>query len=97
MTEPSSNASSSRPKPKSGSEAGAVKSFCSERCFTNFRRAAFKRTKACDWCDTKRDDDGGDDFVTIVDQDTQMQFCKYVGNKFSCSVRERSMPGLLQL
>lgn len=31
-------------------EEEAQKSFCSERCFTLFRRAAFKKSRVCDWC-----------------------------------------------
>jgi hypothetical protein len=63
MTEP--NSSKTRPS----SSASSKKSFCSERCFSHYRRAAFKKNKACDWCRKKNEG-------TIIDGDTQLQFCK---------------------
>lgn len=48
------------------------KSFCSERCFTHFRRAMFKKTRGCDWCRRP-----AEAFVTL-DLDNKagtMQFC----------------------
>ena len=27
-----------------------ARSFCSEQCFTQCRRATFKKSKVCDWC-----------------------------------------------
>ena len=57
---------------------GKSRSFCSERCFAHYRRAAFKKNKVCDWCNSKKEENGdnSDEFVSIIDKDTQLQFCK---------------------
>ena len=51
------------------------RAFCSERCFTLSRRAAFKKSKVCDWC---RKAVGAEDkeFITLKDKDTVFNFCK---------------------
>lgn len=58
-------------------EGEKVKSFCSERCFAQYRRAAFKKTRVCDWC-RKAVGKEVESLMTVQDKDTQLQFCKYV-------------------
>ncbi|CAG5129429.1 unnamed protein product, partial [Candidula unifasciata] len=48
------------------------KSFCSEVCFTQCRRASFKRNKVCEWCKHVRHTLN---FVDFQDGDVQLQFC----------------------
>nr|XP_018900270.1 PREDICTED: sine oculis-binding protein homolog isoform X1 [Bemisia tabaci] len=48
------------------------KSFCSEVCFTQCRRASFKRKKTCDWCKHVRHTVN---YVDFQDGDHQLQFC----------------------
>ena len=52
--------------------AGLAGVFCSDLCFSQCRRAAFKRAKVCDWCKHVRHT------ITYVDFDDgqrQLQFC----------------------
>ncbi|KAG7299187.1 hypothetical protein JYU34_017730 [Plutella xylostella] len=51
-------------------QAGA--SFCSEVCFSQSRRANFKRAKTCDWCRHVRHTVA---YVDFQDGATQLQFC----------------------
>ncbi|VVD00641.1 unnamed protein product [Leptidea sinapis] len=51
-------------------QAGAV--FCSEVCFSQSRRANFKRAKTCDWCRHVRHTVA---YVDFQDGATQLQFC----------------------
>ncbi|CAH4033936.1 sine oculis-binding protein homolog [Pieris brassicae] len=51
-------------------QAGAV--FCSELCFSQSRRANFKRAKTCDWCRHVRHTVA---YVDFQDGATQLQFC----------------------
>uniref|UniRef100_T1HAE0 Sine oculis-binding protein homolog n=1 Tax=Rhodnius prolixus TaxID=13249 RepID=T1HAE0_RHOPR len=46
--------------------------FCSEQCFTQCRRANFKRNKTCDWCRHVRHTVN---YVDFQDGDHQLQFC----------------------
>ncbi|CAG9769392.1 unnamed protein product [Ceutorhynchus assimilis] len=46
--------------------------FCSELCFSQSRRASFKKNKTCDWCRHSRP---GISYVDIQDNATQLQFC----------------------
>ncbi|KAL1131260.1 hypothetical protein AAG570_010878, partial [Ranatra chinensis] len=48
------------------------KVFCSEVCFTQCRRANFKRNKTCDWCRHVRHTVN---YVDFQDGDHQLQFC----------------------
>ena len=50
------------------------KIFCSERCFSQFRRAAFKKSKVCDWCRKT-----ADKFITAARENkgAKLQFCRY--------------------
>ncbi|KAG8287801.1 hypothetical protein J6590_030364 [Homalodisca vitripennis] len=48
------------------------KAFCSEVCFTQCRRASFKRNKTCDWCRHVRHTVN---YVDFQDGDHQLQFC----------------------
>uniref|UniRef100_A0A1B6CKD9 Sine oculis-binding protein homolog n=1 Tax=Clastoptera arizonana TaxID=38151 RepID=A0A1B6CKD9_9HEMI len=48
------------------------KAFCSEVCFTQCRRASFKRNKTCDWCRHIRHTVN---YVDFQDGDHQLQFC----------------------
>nr|XP_024215692.1 sine oculis-binding protein homolog [Halyomorpha halys] len=48
------------------------KVFCSEQCFTQCRRASFKRNKTCDWCRHVRHTVN---YVDFQDGDHQLQFC----------------------
>ncbi|XP_050394154.2 sine oculis-binding protein homolog B [Patella vulgata] len=49
-----------------------VKPFCSELCFTQCRRASFKKNKICDWCKHVRHTVN---YVEFQDGDLQYQFC----------------------
>ncbi|XP_032516788.2 sine oculis-binding protein homolog isoform X2 [Danaus plexippus] len=51
-------------------QAGAL--FCSELCFSQSRRANFKRAKTCDWCRHVRHTVA---YVDFQDGATQLQFC----------------------
>ncbi len=46
--------------------------FCSESCFSQSRRATFKRAKTCDWCRHVRH---AVSYVDFHDGATQLQFC----------------------
>lgn len=46
--------------------------FCSESCFSQSRRATFKRAKTCDWCKHVRH---AVSYVDFHDGATQLQFC----------------------
>lgn len=46
--------------------------FCSEVCFTQYRRASFKKSKTCDWCKHVRHTVN---YVEFQDGETQLQFC----------------------
>lgn len=48
------------------------KVFCSEVCFTQCRRASFKKSKICDWCKHVRHTVN---YVEFQDGETQLQFC----------------------
>ncbi|XP_063404949.1 sine oculis-binding protein homolog isoform X1 [Mytilus trossulus] len=54
-------------KTSSGSKA-----FCSEVCFTQCRRASFKKNKVCDWCKHVRHTVN---YVDFQDGEQQLQFC----------------------
>ncbi|CAG4935396.1 unnamed protein product [Parnassius apollo] len=58
------------------SESGALQqagaAFCSELCFSQSRRANFKRAKTCDWCRHVRHTVA---YVDFQDGATQLQFC----------------------
>ena len=49
------------------------KAFCSEVCFTQCRRANFKRNKTCDWCRHVRHTVN---YVDFQDGEHQLQFCR---------------------
>ncbi|XP_050428521.1 sine oculis-binding protein homolog B [Adelges cooleyi] len=53
-------------------EPNIEKVFCSEQCFSQYRRANFKRNKTCDWCRHLRHTVNCVDFQ---DGDHQLQFC----------------------
>ncbi|XP_064617962.1 sine oculis-binding protein homolog [Liolophura sinensis] len=63
---------------KSGSKLFTLKSgnghkaFCSELCFTQCRRASFKKNKVCDWCKHVRHTVN---YVDFQDGEIQLQFC----------------------
>lgn len=46
--------------------------FCSENCFSYWRRASFKRAKTCDFCKNVRN---AVSYVDFNDGATQLQFC----------------------
>jgi hypothetical protein len=46
--------------------------FCSENCFSYWRRASFKRAKTCDFCKNVRN---AVSYVDFNDGTTQLQFC----------------------
>ncbi|XP_063708926.1 sine oculis-binding protein homolog B [Culicoides brevitarsis] len=46
--------------------------FCSESCFSQSRRANFKRAKVCDWCKHVRN---AVNYVDFQDNAAQLQFC----------------------
>lgn len=46
--------------------------YCTESCFTNSRRASFKRAKTCDWCKHVR---RAVSYVDFQDGASQLQFC----------------------
>lgn len=48
------------------------KVFCSEVCFTQCRRASFKKNKVCDWCKHVRHTVN---YVDFQDGEQQLQFC----------------------
>ncbi|XP_015906916.2 sine oculis-binding protein homolog isoform X1 [Parasteatoda tepidariorum] len=48
------------------------KAFCSELCFTQCRRASFKKNKICDWCKHVRHTVN---YVDFQDGEQQLQFC----------------------
>ncbi|KAK8747326.1 hypothetical protein OTU49_016749 [Cherax quadricarinatus] len=51
---------------------GGDRHFCSEVCFTQCRRASFKKSKVCDWCRHVRPTVT---YVDFTDGDHQLQFC----------------------
>lgn len=51
---------------------GPAKVFCSDICFSQCRRAAFKRAKVCDWCKHVRHTVS---YVDLHDGQRQLQFC----------------------
>ncbi|CAO1416156.1 unnamed protein product [Diamesa serratosioi] len=53
-----------------GTTEGTV--FCSESCFSQSRRASFKRAKSCDWCKNIR---SAVSYVDFLDGANQLQFC----------------------
>ncbi|XP_055592101.1 sine oculis-binding protein homolog B [Uranotaenia lowii] len=53
-----------------GTTEGTI--FCSESCFSQSRRASFKRAKTCDWCRHVRH---AVSYVDFQDGATQLQFC----------------------
>ncbi|CAL1527183.1 unnamed protein product, partial [Lymnaea stagnalis] len=73
-----------------GTSAG-IKAFCSEVCFTQCRRASFKKNKVCDWCKHVRHTVN---FVDFQDGDVQLQFCsekclnQYKMNVFCTEARQ---------
>lgn len=48
------------------------KTFCSELCFTQCRRASFKKNKVCDWCKHIRHTVN---YVDFKDGEQQLEFC----------------------
>lgn len=46
--------------------------YCSESCFSQSRRASFKRAKTCDWCKHVRH---AVSYVDFQDGASQLQFC----------------------
>ncbi|GFN77483.1 sine oculis-binding-like protein [Plakobranchus ocellatus] len=52
--------------------SAGVKGFCSELCFTQCRRASFKKNKVCDWCKHMRHKVN---FVDFQEGNLQLQFC----------------------
>ncbi|XP_059157645.1 sine oculis-binding protein homolog A-like isoform X3 [Physella acuta] len=81
-----------------GTQSG-IKSFCSELCFTQCRRALFKKnkqlelpmTQICDWCKSLKQTVN---FVDFHDGDVQLQFCsekclnQYKMNVFCTEARQ---------
>jgi hypothetical protein len=59
------------------------KAFCSEVCFTQCRRANFKRNKTCDWCRHVRHTVN---YVDFQDGEHQLQFCRCDKLKFKLQV-----------
>lgn len=69
------------------------KVFCSEQCFTQCRRASFKRNKTCDWCRHVRHTVN---YVDFQDGDHQLQFCRYVAILiYTFGVKIRSVTWML--
>ncbi|KAL1374309.1 hypothetical protein pipiens_018156 [Culex pipiens pipiens] len=62
------------PPNQTGCIAGTTEGiiFCSESCFSQSRRASFKRAKTCDWCRHVRH---AVSYVDFQDGVTQLQFC----------------------
>ncbi|GFY76991.1 sine oculis-binding protein homolog [Trichonephila inaurata madagascariensis] len=54
------------------SSSGKTKAFCSEPCFNQCRRAAFKKNRVCNWCRHVRHTVN---YVDFKDGDEQLQFC----------------------
>ncbi len=54
------------------------KTFCSERCLTLCRRAAFKRNKVCDGCNKSMTNTTAKEnkVLTLSGKDGQIQFCR---------------------
>lgn len=52
--------------------SGETKEFCSEPCFNQCRRAAFKKNRVCNWCRHVRHTVN---YVDFQDGDDQLQFC----------------------
>jgi hypothetical protein len=52
--------------------ADGCKAFCSELCFTQCRRASFKKNKICNWCKHVRHTVN---YVDYFDGKSQLQFC----------------------
>ncbi|GIX82433.1 sine oculis-binding protein homolog [Caerostris extrusa] len=52
--------------------SGKTKAFCSEPCFNQCRRAAFKKNRVCNWCRHVRHTVN---YVDFKDGDEQLQFC----------------------
>ncbi|CAB3363776.1 Hypothetical predicted protein [Cloeon dipterum] len=48
------------------------RAFCSEQCFSQCRRATFKRNKVCDWCKHVRH---STNYIDFKDSESQLQFC----------------------
>lgn len=46
--------------------------YCTESCFSQSRRASFKRAKTCDWCKHVRH---AVSYVDFLDGASQLQFC----------------------
>ncbi|CAG0878607.1 unnamed protein product [Darwinula stevensoni] len=59
-------------KESAGKGKGKGKDFCSELCFTQYRRATFKRNQICDWCKNPANSIA---HVEYSPTDTQLQFC----------------------
>ncbi|XP_050308980.1 sine oculis-binding protein homolog [Anthonomus grandis grandis] len=57
---------------ENNSVVSATAAFCSELCFSQSRRASFKRNKTCDWC---RHSHHTVSYVELQDNSTQLQFC----------------------
>lgn len=57
--------------------SAGLKYFCSELCFTQCRRANFKRNKTCDWCRHIRHTVN---YVDFQDGEHQLQFCRQRNN-----------------
>lgn len=78
--------------------ADGSKAFCSELCFTQCRRASFKKNKICNWCKHVRHTVN---YVDYFDGKSQLQFCstKCLGQyKMNILCREIEMipPRVLQ-
>lgn len=62
----------SRTIPSTPPVSSASGSFCSELCFSQLRRATFKRNKTCDWCRHVRHTVSHAD---ILESGRRLQFC----------------------
>lgn len=60
-------------------ESDDEKAFCTEQCFSQYRRANFKRNKTCDWCRHLRHTVVN--CVDFQDGDHQLQFCRRVKHR----------------
>lgn len=60
-------------------ESDDEKAFCTEQCFSQYRRANFKRNKTCDWCRHLRHTVVN--CVDFQDGDHQLQFCRRVEHR----------------
>ncbi len=54
------------------------RTFCSERCFSMWRRAAFKRNRGCAWCRKTASAKSANpaDASSASDSSSRLQFCK---------------------